>query len=252
MIWTLLMLKRPTNVKKTKYESIELSMEDKDKEIAAAIANAARVKTDEIAQRLIKDNQGLQIESYKANIKQKDEDIRIIGDSLSRVRERFHIDDSETQGQTLARLLASAKARLARNQARYNILQSNSGISRDTLLFISAMISGTKAEIQNIEQEVELFRKGLSPVLALEEMLNEAREQISLDRENLKQIQGVYDKGFPAIITMEKASIPPVKSRPKRSILVIASALIAFIFSSIAVLLIDTYKDVNWKEIING
>jgi len=240
------------DVKKTKYESIELSVEDKDKAMAAAIANAARIKTNEIAQRLIKDNQGVQINSYKANIIEKNEDLREIGDSLSRLQERFHITDSETQGETLARLLAQSKSKLARNRVRYNILKKNSSVNPDSLLFISAMISGSEAEIENIEKEVKLFRQGVSPVKVLEEMLNEAREQISLDRETLKQLQGVYDKGFNAIITMEEAGIPPVKSRPKRSIIVIASALIAFIFSSIAVLLIDTYKHVNWREIING
>ena len=45
---------------------------------------------------------------------------------------------------------------------------------------------------------------------------------------------------------------PVIKSRPKRSIIVLATVAIAFLFSLIGALLFDTYKDVNWKDIYHA
>ena len=240
------------NVKKTKFESIELSVEDKDKQKATDMANAARVKIDEIAQRLIKENQAIQMETYKSNIAKNVADAKLMGDSLFRVRQRFGIYDSSTQGESLSSQLFGAKARLANNKARLGIMEESRGARRDSVFAIKARIKGLEKEIESLQSAVDKFAEGLAQVKALEDILEEAGEQSGMDRETFKQIEVAHENGFSAIMTLEEATVPIVKSRPKRSIIVISSVLIAFIFSVIGVLLIDTYRDVNWNEILNG
>jgi len=70
--------------------------------------------------------------------------------------------------------------------------------------------------------------------------------------ENDKVLSVAYKSDSPAVLLVEEAVVPVIKSRPRRAYIVIVSTILAFIFSIIAVLLFDTYKDVNWKEIINA
>jgi uncharacterized protein involved in exopolysaccharide biosynthesis len=53
-------------------------------------------------------------------------------------------------------------------------------------------------------------------------------------------------------VVVEEAEVPLIKSRPKRSIIVIGAAFIAFIFTVIGILILDTYRDVDWKSIYKG
>ncbi|HHH49536.1 MAG TPA: hypothetical protein ENK52_01005 [Saprospiraceae bacterium] len=239
-------------VKKTKYDGIELSMEDKEKQLATDIVNAARDKVNEIAQRLIKESQHKQLQTFESNIKAKEKDIQMFSDSLTRVRERFNIYSTISQGEVLSAQLSKTKSKLSRNKAKYQLLSKSSSIPRDSILLLSAEIKGAEAELIDLNKQVELFSKGRITVNLLKDILTEAGDQLSLDRERYKQLKVAYESNIPALIILEKGKIPLIKSRPKRSIIVIASVLVAFLFSVIAVLLMDTYRDVNWKEIING
>jgi hypothetical protein len=51
---------------------------------------------------------------------------------------------------------------------------------------------------------------------------------------------------------VEAAEVPIYKSRPVRSLICIGEVFIAFILSVIGVLILDVYKDVNWREIVNA
>ena len=49
------------NITKTKYDGIELSVEDKDPKLAAEIANAGRIRVNEVAQNMIKQSQAKEL-----------------------------------------------------------------------------------------------------------------------------------------------------------------------------------------------
>jgi hypothetical protein len=51
---------------------------------------------------------------------------------------------------------------------------------------------------------------------------------------------------------IEKATPPPVKSRPKRAILVLSATFLAFLASVVGIIVFDQYKDINWKEILGS
>ena len=100
-------------VKKNKNEAIELSVEDKDPAMAAAIANAARQKIDEIGQRLIKDSHFRLIETYEDNLADFDRKIRSLSDSLGKRQRQYGIYNPESQSETYSQLIAKAESKLA-------------------------------------------------------------------------------------------------------------------------------------------
>ncbi len=204
------------NVQKNKYDAIVVSVEDVDPVIAQKIANRARDMINQIAQRTVKNSQDLLIKNYKGNIDQKTKELAILTDSIQREKEKFGIFDSENQGQALAEALATAER---------------------------------QSQINAIKNEIANFTKGVSQVKVLEQEQKEFGLQLSLDKERYKQLLSAKESDFNAIHLIEKAEIPLVKSRPRRSILVIASALISLFFSVLAALIVEKFRSINWKEV---
>ncbi|MCB0644041.1 MAG: hypothetical protein KDC44_20490, partial [Phaeodactylibacter sp.] len=209
-------------------------------------------KVDELAQRLIKASQSKVLETYESSIKSKNEQLTVLGDSLQKIRIRYGVFNTETQSELLATLLARAEARLANARARHSALTTMPGVPRDTLTFLLARINALEKEVVTLRDKLGLFNQGMALVDVLAQVHEEARDQLGEDEERYKQIRSAYDSYFPAIHLVEPASVPIIKSRPRRTILVLAATMLAFVFSIIGVLIFENYKDVNWREIINA
>ncbi|MBK7409663.1 MAG: hypothetical protein IPJ40_17420 [Saprospirales bacterium] len=239
-------------VQKTKYDAIQLSVEDQDKEMAAAIANAARIKIDEFAQRLIKSSQMELLNAYDSNIKEKERQLHELNDSLRTIRSKYGVYNTETQSELLATLLAESDAKLSNSQARLDVFQHSPGVLRDTITNLKATVQGGQKEVAALEERLDKFNQGMATVEVLVQVHAEASKQLGEDKERYKQIKTAQESPFPAIHLVETAAIPIIKSRPKRSVLVMAITVLSFLFSAIGVLILDTYKDVNWKSIVHA
>lgn len=239
-------------VQKTKYDAIQLTVEDRDREMAAAMANAARVKIDEIAQRLIKASQTELINAYTSNIQEKESMLDELNDSLRTIRSKYGVYNTETQSELLATLLAQADAKRTNAQARLEVFQNSPGVPRDTISNLKATVQGALKEVISLEERLEKFNQGMATVEVLVQVHAQAGKQLGEDKERFKQIKTAQGSPFPAIHLVEEAAVPIIKSRPKRSIIVLAITALSFLFSAIGVLIFDTYKDVNWDSIVNA
>lgn len=247
-----LKLSKLYKVQKTKYDAIQLSVEDRDKETAAAIANAARLKIDEIAQRLIKASQTELLRTYESNIQEKEGQLKELNDSLRVLRSTYGVYNTETQSELLATLLAEAEAKMTNSVARLEVFQNIPGTPRDTISNLKASVQGAQKEAAGLQEKLEKFNQGLATVQVLAQGHALASKQLGEDKERYKQIKSAQSSPFPAIHLVEEAPLPIIKSRPKRSMIVVAITALSFLFSAIGVLIIDTYKDVNWKSVIDG
>ncbi len=244
---------------KNKNDAIELSVEDTDPQRAAEMANAAREKINEIAQRLIKNSQSRIIATFEENIKNKAAELEILGDSLRRLQAQYNIYGGAEQGEQLSAQLATAESEIVRNRARLEVLEGNPVIPRDTIEYIKANLRAFERERKNLMApdvknggiSVKEFNEGLPKVTVMTDLHFQARKQLSFDLERYNQIRAAFNTDIPAVQVIETAAPPPLKSRPKRSILVIASVAAAFLFAVLGVLLAEAYRDFNWKEIKN-
>lgn len=208
--------KKLFTAQKNKYDAIEISMEDIDPEQAKNIANRARDLINEIAQRTVKSSQQLQIDKYERNIRTKTEDLDSLTRKIEKVKERYQIFDSSNQGEALTQALAEAS---------------------------------TPSQVRLIEEKIAEFAKGVSKVVVLEQEQREFGRQLSLDKERYKQLLSAKESDYNAVHLIESADTPMIKSRPKRSIIVIAAGLIAFFFSLLAAVIVEKTKSVNWKDL---
>ena len=240
------------NVTKTKYDAIEIAIEDKDPKMAADMANEAREKLNQLAQMMVKGSQAREIASIENNILSKGKDIKLLSDSLKTLRVRYKIIDPWSQGQGLPDIVTFAETELASKQASLETLEEYPSVDPDTIILIKAAVSGLQKKYDMVSEQLILFRDGVSEVESIIVVLQELREQLALDVQRLQQLRSAYNAEFTAIHLIEAASPPIIKSRPKRSIIVLSAVFIAFFFAVIGVLLFENYKSVNWREIIHG
>jgi tyrosine-protein kinase Etk/Wzc len=242
------------DVERTKEDAIELSIEDEEKELAAQMANAARNKINEIGQRLIKQSLNLTVETYRNSLADSENKLDSLGTELRFIRDSFGVYNVETQSEAMAGLVSKTEAGIQKNNAKVSYYKNNISRkgSRDSVMALEARLASQEAELIIYKRNLDLFNQGFTQAEVLGEVQLEASEQLGKDRERYRQILSVYHSTFPAIHVLEEAPVPVIKSRPKRMLIVTVSVILAFILSTIAILVFDTYRDVNWKEVYEG
>lgn len=243
---------------KNKNDAIELSVEDTDPQRAAEMANAARDKINDIAQQLIKNSQGRLLATFDENIKKKTADLDRLADSLQGLQTKYNIYSGVEQGEQLTEQLSTAESEIVRGRARLEVLENNPIIPRDTIAYIKANLRAYERERQKLmapnasdagSVSIKSFNEGLSKVSVMSDLHFQARKQLGFDIERYNQIRAAFNTKIPTVQIVEIASAPLLKSRPKRSVLVIASLVAAFLFSVIGALLAEAYRDFRWADI---
>ena len=243
-------------VKKTKNNAVELSVEDKDPIFAANMAKMARWHIDSVASILIKASQWRLTETYKAGIIEKERALRAISDTLVKLRGTYGIYDTETQSELMTKLVSEAEANLARSKARLGELEKAEGVSRDSLMYLRANIKGYEKELESVagsgsssQFNLSKFNRGKDLVDTYSEAYTTESEDLAITRQRLSQLESVFRSPISAVHVVDEARVPLEKSRPIRSILVLLAAVISFLFSSFCALLLDAYRDVKWRDI---
>jgi capsule polysaccharide export protein KpsE/RkpR len=251
-------LRKLYTVQKNKNDAIELTVEDRDPQVAADMANAARQKIDEIAQRLTKESQLKLLNAFENNLKRKQVELERLADSLRRVQAFYNIYDVGTQSAQIAGQLSLADLEVIRYRARLEVLESDPNVPRDTLAFIRANLKAYEQQRQQLRAAggntevltVDRLNEAVPRIAILQDMHYQARKQLTYDLERYNQILATYSTDIPALLVIEAAEPPPVKSRPVRSLIVLASLLGTFLFTSLAVLVADAYRGVRWRSLL--
>ena len=238
------------DVVKTKYDAIELSIEDQDKELAARMTNTARDHVNFLAQKLIRDSQKKLMLAYEGNTKAKESQLKTLNDSLQAVRLRYGVYNTLAQSEGLSDLIAKAEANLFNHQARLEALQGT-GVPRDTISLLRSKVKGYENELLKLNERLNKFNQGMAQVEVMKQSQLESSEQLAKDMERYKQVKAASESDFPTTLLLEAGTVPVIKSRPKRSLIVAAAVAVAFVFSVIGAVVFDTYRDVNWREVLH-
>ena len=239
-------------VKKTKTNAIEVSIEDKDRVLAAAMANAARDKIDETAQRIVREVQFNQIKGFEESFLQKNKLMSVIGDTLSMMREQYGVIDPQNQTEAVTKSSVEARGNFIRSRAKLEALKSIGSISQDTLAMQGATVKGYEEELKESAEMLKKYNQGFNKVSLMKELYEQERNQMGRDQQRYLQLKVAYGTPTQALKTIESASVPIDKSRPKRMIITLSVTLIAFVLLFIGALLADNYRDVDWSEIIGS
>ncbi len=237
---------------KTKYDAIEILVEDTDPELAMNIANVARDKVNQMAQEMIRNSQQQQINMMKNNVVERNKTIKQLEDSLLVIRGEYGILNPATQSRDLPELLLLKSAKLNEEKGRLAELKKYSSIPKDTIIYSTARIRGLENEVAVLRSQAKTFSKGFAESERVYRFHQINKDEVAHEQQRLAQLEAAYNNEFTAIHLVQAAGFPRDKSRPKRSIIVIVSVLMAFVLSCIGVLLTDSYKSINWQEVLHG
>lgn len=239
-------LNKHMEILKTKFGAIDLSIEDIDPIKAADMTNAARNKISSIAQDLIKESQKKTIINYSENIEDKVQVLKSLTDTISLLRDRYGIIDAESQGEVLATSSANASFSLSDAQARLKAMEAMS-MPGDSINRVKTQIAGLRSKNANVSKQLDKFNKGITQIKILDNQLVLTNDQVGLMKERLSQLTAAYEHPFTSLHVVEEAMAPVIKSRPKRSLIVIGVAILTVIFISMGLLLIDSLSKINWQ-----
>jgi len=237
-------------VEKNKLDAVELSMEDTDPEFAQKIVLASRIYIDKEVCNLIRRNQLNMVSSFENSIRIQNAEIKALEDSLLVLRKQSGIYNTSTQSKMLTDLTGIAEARLARVSAQVKALEKEPAANRDTIIMMRSLVKGLQNELSYLKNSSTVsFNKGMGLIDVLSQMHEQKRKQMSYDAVRLEQIRAAQQSEVSSIYVVEDAVLPLKKSRPKRMIIVLASVLITFIFTTLGILLLERYRKIDWDAI---
>jgi hypothetical protein len=246
------------NILLTKQDALELTIEDKDPARAAALANAARERINVLVRSIIRNSQIGIVTSFQQSIHSKEKIMQGTLDTLIHYREKSGIYSTGGQTELLATRVTEVTNSVERDKAALEALKAGhiSSKLQDTLSVIKARISGAERELAllnstdpAINYSLKNFNASVGRIQLLENRYARSFDQISFDLEKLKLYNSAIDITIPAVHLIEPAEIPLYKSRPKRSVIVLACTFAAFLFSLAAALVMESYKETDWKGI---
>jgi len=244
----------------TKQDALELTVEDKDPARAAAMANAATTLIDEEVRSIIKNSQKALASSYKKSINGKEVLMQNNLDSLILYREKSGIYDPAGQTEILATRITEVTNSVEREKASLESLRnSRNSKLKDSISVIEARIIGYERELDilngddpNANYSLKNFNKAKGKVELLESRYYRSYEQVGYDLEKLKLYNAAIEIDVPTLHMIESAEVPNMKSRPRRSIIVLACSIAAFLFSLAAVMAIESYRQFDWSSIVKN
>lgn len=245
-----LMVGKAFNTQKNKFDALELSFEDKDPEMAAKIAKAAREKVNEIGQRIIKESQANLLQNYEKNIEEKVvyQDELIV--KLSNLKNKYKIFNSTSKGEILSEQITTTQSKYANSKSRLEFYKNDFTL-RDSIPMLAAKVSGLKQQLDALNKEAVSYSSGSGEIEKLGLEKKEISKQLAIDQERYKQLKSAYNSPFSALHLVQEAKVPHIKSRPIRWIIVVGTTAVTFFLSLIWVLFMHQYKDVNWKSVFS-
>lgn len=238
-------------VTKTEYGAINLSVEDTDPKKAMAMVRGARERIDAIAKNLILGSQKNQIDSKKAFVEKHSKALEELNKKITSAKKKYNIYNTETQGEQLAELQSKINPELDGKIAQLNYVRSQNPSSTQ-IKSLKYQIATLKKRKATIDKSISLFTEGALELTQLEEEFTKMNEEVIIEKERLKKLESSDVNNYQATILVEPEFEPVVKSRPRRSLIVLGLGFLAFILSSMLAVFIENTRTVDWKSIYRG
>lgn len=249
------------DIKRNKHSGLEISIQDKDPTVAAKMVSIALHKIEQLYRNATAGNKELIKQTYEKAILEKEKELIIVADTLTRLRKKFNIFDVESQSESLSTMLAGLESKLIYDNAKLRAFVRMKA-PRDSIINVRARIEGAENQrdmmrggLSNGTQvetsaDIYAFNRGRDRIIYWETKIANLNEELSLIITQFAKFKTHAYSNIAGIIILEPVQVPNLKSYPVRSFIVLGSTLAAIIIGIIGILLLDIYKRVNWKDVL--
>jgi uncharacterized protein involved in exopolysaccharide biosynthesis len=249
------------DIKRNRYSGLEISIQDKDPNVAFDMVKEALAKIQELYRGATSGNKGLIKQTYEKAIAEKEKELIEVADTLTRLRKKFNIFDVNMQSKTLSAMLTNLESSLAFDRAKLETFIEMRA-PKDSITNTQARIAGAASQLDLMRggdpenpglitsTDIYAFNKGRDLIIYWETKIANLNEELSLIITQFAKFKTHAYSNIAGIIVLEPVQVPNLKSYPVRSFMVIGSILVSIILGIIGVLILDMYKRVNWKEVL--
>jgi len=207
-----LQFKKLFDVHKTEFDAISLSVEDTDPILAQKLSKSLLDKIDTQAGGYGISSQGNIVTSLNRDILQKEEQLAELSDTITRIRKKYGIYDTNVQAEALAELEINSP--------------SNSSVQR---------------KIQN-------YNSGIAELMRFEITYDELSRSIVYHQIQYDKIKNNIGHGVSVLHVIEQPTLPLTKSRPHRSLYVLGAMIFMGLVSCAYVLIKEQLGQVYYNQ----
>lgn len=237
-------------VTRTRYDEIEIAVEDKEPTRAAAMANAARERVRDVLLGLTASSREGLGGAFRSALTSKEAKLQSLSDTLRSLSTRFGIVDVEAQGEQLAEQVGYIQRQIVSDSAKLATLQriGVSGRLRDTVRVLTARIAANSSVRESITDQLNTFALASTRLNGIKNEIDYLADQMTYDRERIRQVDVLEGQEGGVIIVLDEARVPDAKVRPVRWLIVVGAAFAAFALTALGIVAYESYKDVEWKR----
>ncbi|MEL6989856.1 MAG: hypothetical protein AAGK97_18755, partial [Bacteroidota bacterium] len=162
----------------------------------------------------------------------------------------------QTQGETMAKIAAESEAEWIKEKRVYEALKDNPLIQPDTIAVLKARVEGLEDQYKSLTSNyskgsfnLRKLTEGKPIVESLQNLYSTNVTQLTWEKDRYRLFKVSSTTPVSSIHLIDKAEVPVIKSRPRRSILVAGATIATFLFGALLALLIQTYRNTNWKAL---
>jgi tyrosine-protein kinase Etk/Wzc len=242
------------NIIKDEHDALVISLEDRDPIMAGNMLKALIAQMDVINKRFPKGNQQAILKAYEQDIQIRQTTLRQLTDSLTTLRKKYGIYDIQMTSETFSEQMIGLKNDLAGKTAKleaYRAAPANGKGIRDSIFKTEIIVKSVERQVAKFNEDLEVFSEGVEIVKSIEAQKSLASFKLADVMEQYNQVRASAAAPISSLVIIEPAETPRTKSRPKRSLLVIGAALLSTLLSIVAIVVLEQYKTINWKEILS-
>lgn len=227
-------------ISKNKFEAVELSFEDRDRTLAANIANECRNFIATKISSMVKGSAVNSVSAMEEGIKQQEQIAKALGDSIKLLKIKNNIIQATAQGSELAEIVVQVENELAGSRAKVDFYRGKPRYL-DSLTKYQALVKSYESQKQQIRQNGNAFVSVVNEIFKLEVEYDKLVTQVALDKERMKGMAAMNNGQFTAVHTVDEAKVPLKKSSPVRTLLVLGSMVLVAISMLFILILSETF-----------
>ena len=266
-------LEGATTVRKSKEGIVSVSVEDRDPQLAASMANAYIEELDRINKNMVTTSGGRMRKFVENRLEQAKTSLAKAEDALRQFQEKNKAVSLDAQSQTVIEAIGSLKGELFAKEIRLETMLSYTTSDHPEVQVLRSEIEHIRQKLKDLEDGAvgPELAQGTTPdlakdifiptekmpALALEygRFLRDAKMQETLyqllsEQYELARIQEARDT--PTVQTLDRAYPPTKKVKPRRTLIVVAATLIGVFVASLIALSLEYVQAHTSGEERNG
>ena len=221
------------NIVHTERDAIELTFQDKDKKLAAQVANTLVSVIDSFNQQLTLDNRRRVLGLYRTRYEYLLHEYNQARRTLVNGRRRYGIHGLEMESRYLAKEIIETESALRRAEAK-----GDDGKVRELRRALAGLTTGEGGNLINLENYIQ----GTDSMNTVYARFNDVQGRL-LGAKSAYETANLSLKGrISSLYVVQKAYPAARKSKPVRWLIVASSVLITFVLSVIFITLLELYR----------